>query len=186
MIENVFLIGPMGVGKTTVGRYLARLLGRKFYDSDREIVYRTGVSIPVIFEVEGEVGFRQRERGMIAELTQLNSIILATGGGAVLAAENRQYLTQRGIVVYLYASAEQLHRRTMHDHNRPLLQTKNPLEYLKSLLKARDPLYREVADIMIKTGERPIRVVVNEVLQQLKLCKKGAYQKKMSCNGLKK
>jgi shikimate kinase len=171
MIRNIFLVGPMGVGKTTVGRYLARILGKKFYDSDREIEYRTGVSIPIIFEIEGEAGFRQREYKIIAELTQLNNIILATGGGAVLAAGNRRELALRGTVVYLYAPPEQLYRRTARDSNRPLLQTENPLERLerlKCLLEERDPLYREVADITIKTGERPVKAVAHEVLRQLK------------------
>ncbi|QBQ53876.1 shikimate kinase AroK [Nitrosococcus wardiae] len=168
MARNIFLVGPMGAGKTTLGRCLAKTLGRKFYDSDREIECRTGVSIPVIFEIEGEAGFRQRESKVIAELTQLNNIILATGGGVVLALENRQKIAQRGTVVYLYASPEQLYRRTAHDNSRPLLQTENPLERLKRLLKERDPLYREVADITIKTGERPIKAVANEVLRQLK------------------
>lgn len=168
MVRNIFLVGPMGAGKTTIGRYLAKRLGKNFYDSDREIEYRTGVNIPVIFEIEGEGGFRQREGRMIAELTQLNNIVLATGGGAVLAAENRQKLVQRGIVIYLYASPEQLYRRTAHDSNRPLLQTKNPLERLRELLEQRDPLYREVANITVKTGERPVKVVTNEVFQQLK------------------
>jgi shikimate kinase len=180
MIRNIFLVGPMGVGKTTIGRYLAKILSRKFYDSDREIEYRTGVSIPVIFEIEGEAGFRQREHRVIAELTQLNNIILATGGGAVLAAENRQELVQRGIVVYLYAPAEQLYRRTAHDNNRPLLQTENPLECLKRLLEERDPLYREVADIIIKTGDQPVKAVANEVLRQLRQCRGGVRWRKFS------
>jgi shikimate kinase len=178
MTRNIFLVGPMGVGKTTIGRYLAKILGRKFYDSDREIEYRTGVSIPVIFEIEGEAGFRRREHRIIAELTQLNNIVLATGGGSVLAAENRQVLIQRGTVVYLYAPAEQLHRRTARDDNRPLLQTENPLECLKRLLEERDPLYREVADITIKTGEQPVKAVANEVIRQLKRCRGGVRWRK--------
>jgi shikimate kinase len=180
MIQNIFLVGPMGVGKTTIGRYLARVLGRKFYDSDREIESRTGVSIPVIFEIEGEAGFRQREYRIIAELTQLNNIVLATGGGAVLAAENRRELAQRGTVVYLYAPLEQLYRRTARDDNRPLLQTENPLERLKCLLEEREPLYREVADITIKTGERPIKAVANEVLRQLRRYGSGVRRRKFS------
>lgn len=168
MIRNIFLVGPMGVGKTTVGRYLAKILGKRFYDSDREIEYRTGVSIPVIFEIEGEAGFRQREGKIIAELTQLNNIVLATGGGAVLAAENRRELAQQGTVIYLYAPPEQLYRRTVRDNSRPLLQAENPLLRLKYLLEERDPFYREVADITVKTSERPVRVVANEVLRQLK------------------
>lgn len=165
---NIFLVGPMGSGKTTIGRHLARIAGKNFYDSDREIESRTGVGIPVIFEIEGENGFRQRECKIIAELVQLNNIVLATGGGAVLAAENRWELSQRGIVVYLYAPPKQLYRRTSHDNNRPLLQTENPLERLKCLLKKRDPLYREVADVIIKTGKQPVKAVANEVLRQLK------------------
>jgi shikimate kinase len=168
MVRNIFLVGPMGAGKTTIGRYLAKSLGKDFYDSDREIERRTGVNIPVIFDIEGEAGFRRRESKIIAELTQLNEIVLATGGGAVLDAANRRELAYRGTVIYLYASPEQLYRRTGHDCNRPLLQTDNPLERLERLLEERDSLYREVADIVIKTGERPIKVVVSEILRQLK------------------
>ncbi|KFI23806.1 shikimate kinase AroK [Nitrosococcus oceani] len=175
---NIFLVGPMGSGKTTIGRYLARITGKNFYDSDREIESRTGVSIPVIFEIEGESGFRQRECKIIAELVQLNNIVLATGGGAVLAAENRRELSQRGIVVYLYAPPKQLYRRTSHDNNRPLLRTGNPLERLKYLLKERDPLYREVADVIIKTGKQPVKAVANEVLRQLRQYKGGAPRRK--------
>lgn len=158
----------MGAGKTTIGRCLGRILNKKFYDSDREIECRTGVTIPVIFDIEGEPGFRRRERRMIAELTQLNNIILATGGGAVIDIENRRQLASRGAVIYLYAQPEQLYRRTTHDSSRPLLQAEDPLERLKCLLEVRDPLYREVADLVIKTGERPVKTVTRDIIQQLK------------------
>lgn len=177
-VRNIFLVGPMGAGKTTVGRYLARILNKKFYDSDREIELRTGVTIPVIFDIEGELGFRQRERKIIAELTQLNNIILATGGGAVLDTANRRELASQGTVIYLYAQPEQLYRRTAHDSNRPLLQAEDPLKRLQSLLEARDPLYREVADIVIKTEERPIKLVANDVMQELK--RHGKQRRKFS------
>lgn len=174
MVRNIFLVGPMGAGKTTIGRHLARMLNKKFYDSDREIECRTGVTIPIIFDIEGEPGFRRRERKVIAELTRLNDIILATGGGAVIDIENRQHLISRGTVVYLYAKPEQLYRRTIHDSNRPLLQTENPLRRLKCLFEIRDPLYREVADIIIKTGERPVKMVTNDVIQQLRAVSSSA------------
>ncbi len=167
-LQNIFLVGPMGAGKTTIGRYLAKVLGKKFYDSDREIELRTGVTIPVIFDIEGELGFRQRERKIISELTQRSNMVLATGGGAVLDPENRRELAHRGTVIYLYAQPEQLYRRTAHDSNRPLLQAEDPLERLQSLLEVRDPLYREVADIVIKTEERPVKMVASDIMQQLK------------------
>jgi len=131
MCSIIVLVGPMGSGKSTIGRQLANALKKEFRDSDHEIVARTGASIPLIFEIEGEEGFRKREAAMIDELTQLDGIVLATGGGAVLREENRKHLTQRGVVLYLYASVEQLFERTSRDHNRPLLQTENPRQKLQ-------------------------------------------------------
>ncbi len=164
---NIFLVGPMGAGKSTVGRQLAKSLGRDFYDTDREIEKRTGVSISWIFEMEGEQGFRQREQKVLDDLTSLKDIVLATGGGAVLLEENRRYLRSRGQVVYLSASVEQLFRRTIKDKKRPLLQTDAPKEKISSLLEIRDPLYREVADIELRTGEQSIQHVVSGLIKKL-------------------
>lgn len=154
--DNLFLIGLMGAGKTTVGRLLARHYGCAFYDSDHEIVARTGVKIPLIFEIEGEAGFRKREEAVIAELTTLSGIVLATGGGAVLSAANRENLRKNGVVIYLRGTPEHLFERTRHDRNRPLLQTDNPLARLRELYQARDPLYREAADIVVDTGRQGV------------------------------
>lgn len=152
--DNIFLVGLMGAGKTTVGRLLAKHYGCRFVDSDHEIEARTGVKIPVIFEIEGEAGFRAREEAMIAELAALSGIVLATGGGAVLSPANREQLRAHGLVVYLRGSPEHLYERTRHDRNRPLLQTADPLEKLRELYRQRDPLYREVADVVIDTGRQ--------------------------------
>lgn len=154
--DNIFLVGLMGAGKTTVGRLLAKHYGCVFHDSDHEIETRTGVKIPVIFEIEGEAGFRKREEAMIAELTALSGIVLATGGGAVLSPANRERLRAHGLVVYLRGTPEHLYERTRHDRNRPLLQTENPLEKLRELYRVRDPLYREVSDVVIDTGRQGV------------------------------
>lgn len=166
--KNIFLVGPMGSGKTTVGRQLAKSLNLEFMDSDHEIERRTGVTIPVIFEVEGEPGFRRWEKEVIDDLTQRQGLVLATGGGAVLDPDNRDCLRQRGTVVYLRAKAEQLYQRTARDRNRPLLQTENPRARIAALVEARDPLYHEVADIIIDTGEGSVRGVIRQLLQQLR------------------
>ena len=157
----------MGAGKSTVGRHLAKTLGRDFYDSDKEIEKRTGVSISWIFEMEGEAGFRAREQKVIEELTDLKNVVLATGGGAVLAEENRRVLRSRGHVVYLSASVEQLIRRTAKDKNRPLLQADDPKQQIADLLAQRDPLYRDVADIELRTGEQSIQHVVSGLVKKL-------------------
>jgi shikimate kinase len=154
--SNIFLIGLMGAGKTSVGKMLARRLGKTFYDSDHEIERTTGVRIPVIFEIEGEAGFRARETRMLADLAAASDIVLATGGGAVLADENRKVLAAHGTVVYLRASPQELWQRTRHDRNRPLLQTPNPLGKLTELFAQRDPLYREIANIVIDTGNQSV------------------------------
>ena len=164
---NIFLIGPMGAGKSTVGRQLAKALGRDFYDSDKEIEKRTGVSISWIFEMEGEAGFRVREQKVIDELTEKKNIVLATGGGAVLAEENRRTLRSRGHVVYLAASVDQLYHRTAKDKTRPLLQADNPKQQIEDLLAKRDPLYRDVADIELRTGEQSIQHVVADLIKEL-------------------
>jgi len=164
---NIFLVGPMGAGKSTVGRQLAKALKRSFYDSDREIEKRTGVSISWIFEMEGEEGFREREKKVIAELTCLKNIVLATGGGAILADENRRALRAQGHVVYLAASEEQVLKRTGKDKNRPLLQTEDPKKKIIELLEKRDPLYQNVADVVLRTGEQSIQHTVSMVIKQL-------------------
>lgn len=158
--ENVFLVGLMGAGKTSVGKMLAKRLGKTFYDSDHVIESRTGVKIPVIFEIEGEAGFRAREAAVIDELTALDNIVLATGGGAVLSQANRQALHDRGTVVYLRASVDELWNRTRHDRNRPLLQTADPRARLAQLHEQRDPLYREVAHIVLDTGTQSLKSLI--------------------------
>lgn len=165
--NNIFLVGPMGAGKTTIGKQLAAAKNLDFYDSDHEIEARTGVTIPHIFDIEGEEGFRRREEDMIDELTQKQNIVLATGGGAVIREINRQRLKSRGTVIYLYADIEQLLERTSRDKNRPLLQTDNPRQKLEELMATRDPLYREVADLIINTEEQVVGSVVNHILQKL-------------------
>jgi shikimate kinase len=164
MKQNIFLIGPMGVGKTTIGRQLAATLKREFKDSDREIEERTGASIPLIFELEGEAGFRKREREIIDELTRLPAIVLATGGGVVLDPDNRDCLRRRGHVVYLHAPIDELLRRTSQNRNRPLLQTADPRKRLEDILEQRNPLYRGMADCVVETGRASIRQVVKEIL----------------------
>jgi shikimate kinase len=165
--DNVFLVGPMGAGKSTIGRHLAALLGKRFVDADREIEERTGARVALIFELEGEAGFRRRERAALDELTALSDIVLATGGGAVLDPANRSLLRSRGTVVYLHAPLDALFRRTRRDHNRPLLQTDDPLARLTQIVRDRDPLYREVADLIVDTDHRTVRSVVNEVARRL-------------------
>jgi len=157
---SIFLVGLMGAGKTSVGRLLAKRLGKRFIDSDHEIEARTGVRIPVIFEIEGEAGFRQRETAMIDELTRHEDIVLATGGGAVMDGRNREALHTRGTVVYLRANVDDLWNRTRRDRNRPLLQTADPRARLAELMAARDPLYREVAHLVVDTGAQSLRTLV--------------------------
>lgn len=165
---NVFLIGPMGAGKTTIGRHLAALVHKRFLDADHEIEKRTGVSIPVIFEIEGESGFRRRESMVIGDLTQERDIVLATGGGVVLLEENRLALRQNGIVVYLHADIETLVERTRRDRNRPLLQTGDPRAKIEELLHQREPIYRQVADVVIDTGQRAPSSVARDIAARLK------------------
>lgn len=164
---SVFLVGPMGAGKTAVGRRLARLLGFRFVDSDEEIVARTGVDIAYIFEKEGEAGFRQRERDAIDSLTRESGIVLATGGGAVLLAENRERLSARGKVVYLQASVAQQLARTRHSSHRPLLRTDDPAARLAELMAIREPLYRAVAHLVIPTDGRKVAAVAAEIARSL-------------------
>ncbi|MDE0490811.1 shikimate kinase [Psychrobacter sp. A3] len=186
-LPSVFLVGPMGAGKTTIGKLLAKQLGREFLDSDWYIESQTGADIAWIFVKEGEAGFRERETRAIDELTQKPQIVLATGGGAVMSAENRAFLHQRGIVVYLNAPVTEnrafLHQRgivvylnapvdvqmarTAKDKSRPLLQQPNPKQILQDLYSIRDPLYRQVAHIIMPTGHTYPRYMVNQLLQQL-------------------
>jgi shikimate kinase len=164
---NIFLIGLMGAGKTSVGRLLAKRFDKTFYDCDHEIERRTGVKISVIFEIEGDPGFRARESTVLRELADLNDIVLATGGGAVLREENRHLLRRQGTVVYLRASLEDLWQRTRHDRNRPLLQTIDPRVKLEQLFIQRDPLYREVATLIIDTGNQSLRSLAHRLEQRL-------------------
>lgn len=163
------MIGLMGAGKTTIGRQLAKTLKMPFYDSDKSIEESTGVDIPTIFEFEGEVGFRERERKMIRQLTEKQGIVLATGGGAILLQENRELLQKNGFVVYLQCSISRILERTRRDTQRPLLKTDNPKERLRSLCTEREPLYLSCADFKIDTGFLPGKVVVNRILEQYKL-----------------
>jgi shikimate kinase len=157
----------MGAGKSTIGRLLAKELHLPFKDSDKEIEVRTGADIPWIFDVEGEQGFREREQAVIADLCHEDGLVLATGGGAVLRPANREALRAGGRVVYLHTSVEQQLERTARDRNRPLLRTANPGQVLRELMALRDPLYREIADVIIETDQRPPRLVVQEVLGRL-------------------
>lgn len=164
---NIFLVGMMGAGKTTVARLLAGRLNRAFIDSDHELEARCGVKVPVIFEIEGEDGFRNREAAVLDELTSRTGVVLATGGGAVLREENRQRLSARGVVIYLRAQPHDLYMRTRHDKNRPLLATPDPHKRLEELFHQRDPLYREVADLVIDTGRQGVQVLVKQILATL-------------------
>jgi shikimate kinase len=166
--RNIFLIGPMGSGKTAVGRHLARLFHLTFYDSDADIEAKTGVDIAFIFEKEGEAGFRLRERESIERLTQLESIVLATGGGAVIEHDNRRMLAERGIVVYLETSVDQQLERTRHARHRPLLNGTDPEEKLRELMLRRAALYAEIANLTVSTDGRKVQLVAEEVHQELR------------------
>ncbi len=165
--SNIFLVGLMGSGKTTIGRALAKKLNLRFVDADHEIEARTGATIPLIFEIEGEASFRQREADVIRDLTAQQGIVLATGGGAVLNEQSRRYLHERGTVIYLRASVNSILQRTSHDRNRPLLQTADPRARIEELSKQRAPLYQQVAHITIETGRPNVQSVVQNILTQL-------------------
>lgn len=165
--RNLFLVGPMGAGKSAVGRQLARLLHMDFVDSDEEIESRTGVDIPFIFEKEGEEGFRKREAKVIDELSARQGTVLATGGGAVLDPKSRSYLGGRGFVIYLHTTVKQQLDRTQHSRNRPLLYGDNKEEILEALMEIRDPLYREIADLVIETDGRRVKEVAVEIRDAL-------------------
>lgn len=164
---SLFLVGPMGSGKSTIGRLLAKELKASFKDSDKEIERRCGADIPWIFEKEGEQGFRDREAAVLADLVRLPGLVLATGGGAVLREANRRALAQGGRVIYLHATVEQQVKRTARDRHRPLLQTADPGAVLRELMKVRDPLYRQIADLVVEADDRSKFQVVAEIIDRL-------------------
>ena len=164
---NIFLVGMMGAGKTTIGKSLAGYLGKTFFDSDREIQKRTGVGIPVIFEIEGEEGFRKRETEMLRELVNLKNIVLATGGGAILSEENRNLLRDNGTVIYLRATVDHLWKRTRNDKNRPLLQTPDPRITMSEIYSQRDPIYAETAHIVVENGSQGSYQLTRSLVDQL-------------------
>ena len=166
-LQNIYLIGLMGAGKTTVGKILAKHLNKSFYDADHEIEKRTGVKIPVIFDLEGEAGFRKREIAVIGELSQQTNIVMATGGGAVMAAENRLALRNNGFVIYLRANVHELWQRTRGDKQRPLLQNVDIRAKLEQLHAERNPLYTEIAHLIVDTGNQPVAHIINKIEQAL-------------------
>lgn len=165
--QPIFLVGMMGAGKTTIGRHLARTLGWEFVDLDHELEARCGVRVALIFDIEGEQGFRKRESAVLDECTRRSGIVLATGGGAILSPENRRLLRERGVVVYLRASIDELFRRVERDRNRPLLQTCNPRQRLQDLLEQREPLYHDAASLVFDTGTMPITQTVRSLVRHL-------------------
>jgi shikimate kinase len=167
--RNIFLVGPMGAGKSTIGRHLAEQLHLEFYDSDQEIEKRTGADIAWVFDIEGEEGFRVRERDVIDDLSQYQGIVLATGGGSIINKEVRNKLSARGIVVYLKTTIEKQVARTQRDKRRPLLQKDDPEQVLRSLAEEREPMYEEVADYVIDTDDQSARNVANKIIQQIGL-----------------
>lgn len=164
---NIYLVGMMGAGKSSIGRLLARRLRKEFHDSDHEIERRTGVKIPVIFEIEGEAGFRRREAAVIRDLASANDIVIATGGGAVLDPETRRVLRSTGTVIYLRTDPRELWNRTRHDRNRPLLRTDDPLGKLETLSRERGPLYLEVADIIVDSGSQTMKTLTQRIEREL-------------------
>lgn len=174
MKRNIYLVGLMGAGKSTVGRQLARRLKLNFYDSDRVIVDKTGVPISTIFDIEGEQGFRERESQVLEELSQLEGSVIATGGGSLIRPENRKIIQESGCVIYLRTSAERLYSRIKHDQARPLMRTDNPLQTLKDLLAEREPAYLETADIVIRTGSQKVGVVLHRLEQAIKKERRNA------------
>lgn len=165
--RNIFLVGPMGAGKSTIGRQLAQILGMEFFDSDSVIEERAGADIDWIFDVEGEAGFRKREERIINELTQGQGIVLSTGGGSVLSKDNRNMLSARGIVIYLETTIDKQFERTQRDKKRPLLQTEDPRKTLEELAKIRNPLYEEIADITLQTDDQAAKVVATNIIDMI-------------------
>ncbi|MGA7751062.1 MAG: shikimate kinase [Gallionella sp.] len=170
---NLILVGMMGSGKTTMGRALSKHLGKFFVDSDEEIIKRTGVTVPHIFDIEGESGFRLRETAAIRDLVGRDNMVLATGGGAVLEEQNRAMLQQNGIVIYLKASVHDLWQRTRHDRNRPLLQTKDPHAKLTELFQQRDPLYQQVSDIVAQSGKQSVHALMLNLIEKIDAFRKS-------------
>ncbi|HET9580375.1 MAG TPA: shikimate kinase [Usitatibacter sp.] len=171
---NIFLVGMMGAGKTTLGRALAQRLRLRFVDTDKVMVGRTGVPVATIFEIEGEEGFRRRESAVLAEIAAADGQVVATGGGAILARENRELMRRRGTVIYLRGSVDCLWERTRHDASRPLLATPDPRATLASLLEKREPLYREAAHVIVDTGEQSATALVGRVVAALRQNAAGA------------
>ncbi len=167
-MNNIILTGLMGAGKSTVGKALARRHNMQFFDSDREIEQRTGVDIPTIFAIEGEEGFRDREQQVITDLVTKKGVVIATGGGSLLRQENRQALTRSGVVVYLRASPEQLYSRIRYDKSRPLMQTDDPLQTLTDILKTREPVYLETANLTVRTGKQRLGVTIRQIEKGLR------------------
>ena len=165
--RNIFLVGPMGAGKSTIGRHLAQMLHLEFHDSDQEIESRTGADIAWVFDVEGEEGFRVRETQVVADLTEKQGIVLATGGGSIQSKEIRNNLSARGIVVYLETTIDKQVARTQRDKRRPLLQVDDPRKVLVDLAAIRNPLYEEIADVIVKTDEQSAKVVANQIVERL-------------------
>lgn len=166
-MNNIYFIGLMGAGKTTIGKLLAKQLGREFFDSDHEVERKTGVKIPLIFELEGESGFRKRETAAIEELSRLNNVVVATGGGAVLLEENRALLKNTGKIIYLRAKVHDLYQRTRNDKSRPLLQGANPKQKLEQLYAVRDPIYMALADCVVDTGAQSANEITSRIEQLL-------------------
>ncbi|MBR0574503.1 shikimate kinase AroK [Pasteurella atlantica] len=162
--RNIFLIGPMGAGKSTIGRQLAQLLGMDFVDSDTEIEQRAGADIDWIFDLEGEAGFRKREEKIINELTQQQGVVLSTGGGTIVSKDNRNMLSARGIVIYLETTVDKQFERTQRDKKRPLLQNEDPRAVLEELAKQRNPLYEEIADITLQTDQQSARLMASQII----------------------
>jgi shikimate kinase len=172
-MQNIFFVGLMGAGKTTIGKLLAKHLGKSFYDTDHEIEKRTGVKIPVIFELEGEAGFRKREAAIIHELSELQNIVMATGGGAIISDENRALLRQNGTVIYLRANVNELWHRTRNDKHRPLLQNVDIRAKLEQLYAERNPLYTQTAQLIFDTGNQPVAHILNQIEKSLNQIEKS-------------
>lgn len=166
-LNNIFLIGPMGAGKTSIGKLLAKELGLEFMDTDQELEKRTGVDIPWIFDVEGEAGFRRRERELVKELVDQSGLVLSTGGGTIVDAESRNFLAARGVVIYLHATVSQQYERVYKDTKRPVIALDNPREALGGLFSEREPLYKEIADAVFETDDKSVHRVVKDIMDFL-------------------